>query len=282
MLLTMILLGRFQTTSDHCQSWSIYNLVHNLTGTIPPWIGNFSSLYLLSVSLNNLHGSIPSELRLLSRLRLLQLYANNLSGTIPPQIYNISSLNYFGVTQNQLHGSIPLHVGLTLPNLEIYAGGVNSFTRTIPLSLSNASQLWLLDFAQNGLFGTVPQNLASFQGLVRLNFDDNRLGNGKDGNLNFLNYLDNCTSLEILGLARSNFGGLLPNSIANLSTQLKRLTMGTNMIHGGIPIGIGNLLNLNLLGLEGNYLEDPLPDVSRKLQNLPGIELDGNRISGPR
>jgi len=38
------------------------------------------------------------------------------------------------------------------------------------------------DFAQNGLTGTVPQNL---------NFDNNRLRNGKDGVLNFLSFLVN-------------------------------------------------------------------------------------------
>jgi Leucine-rich repeat (LRR) protein len=145
------------------------------------------------------------------------------------------------------------------------------------VSLSNASQLRLLYFAQNGLTGTVPQNLASLQGLVRINFDQNRLRNGKDGDLNFLSFLSNCTSLEVLGLAQNNFGGVLPSSIANLSTQLNILSMGVNMIRG---VWIGNLVNLNLLGLEDNHLGGPLPVVLGKLQNLEGLELNGNEFSG--
>jgi len=266
---------------------SLSKLVHlklgsnNLTGTIPSWIGNFSSLSILNLHLNNLQGSIPSELGRLSGLGYFQLYGNNLSGTIPPLIYNISSIYYFSVTQNQLHGSLPPDVGLTLPNLEIFAGGVNSFTGPIPVSLSNASGLQLLDFAENGLTGMVPQNLASLRGLVRINFDNNNLGNGKVDGLNFLSFLANCTSLEVLGLAYNRFGGVLPSSIANLSSQLNILTLGSNMIHGGIPTGIGNLVNLTRLGLEHNFLGGRLPDALGKLKQLQGLYLDHNKFSGP-
>ncbi|KAM3689767.1 hypothetical protein ACJW31_09G071600 [Castanea mollissima] len=127
------------------------------------------------------------------------------------------------------------------------------------------SQLQLLDFAENGLTGIVP-NLASLQGLVRLNFDDNRLGYEKDGDLNFLSFLANCTSLEVL---------------ANLSTQLTTLSMSQNMIRGDIPIGIENLVNLNKLGLGYNYLRGILPDALGKLWKLKGLFLHGNKFFGP-
>jgi Leucine-rich repeat (LRR) protein len=254
---------------------------NNLTGSIPAWIGNFSSLHSLSLAQNNLQGTVPSELGRLSGLGFFQLGENNLSGTIPPIIYNISSIYFFSVTQNQLHGSLPPDVGLTLSNLEIFYGAANSFTGPIPVSLSNASRLTVLDFSDNSLTGTVPQNLASLRALVKLNLEINRLGNGKVGDLSFVGFLANCTSLEALGLARNQFGGVLPNVIANLSSQLSLLTMGGNMIHGGIPIGIENLVNLTLLGLEGNYLGGSLPDALGKLQQLQLLYLYSNKVSGP-
>jgi len=143
--------------------------------------------------------------------------------------------------------------------------------------LSNASRLRLLDFPENGLTGTVPRNLASLRGLVRLG---NRLGNGKVGDLNFLDFLANCTSLKVLGLGRNPFGGVLPSSIANLSSQLSCLYMGLNMIHGGIPIGIGNSFNLIVLALQGNHLGGPLPDALGKLHQLQELYLNSNKFSG--
>lgn len=140
---------------------------NNLTGTIPAWIGNFSSLYYLELAPNNLQGMMPSELSCLSSLGFFLPVENNLSSTIPPLIYNISSIHHFIATQNRLQGSLPPDVGLTLPNLRLFDGGVNSFTGIIPTSLSNASQLQELDLAENGLIGIVP-NLASLHGLVQL------------------------------------------------------------------------------------------------------------------
>ncbi|PQP95022.1 putative LRR receptor-like serine/threonine-protein kinase [Prunus yedoensis var. nudiflora] len=201
---------------------------------------------------------------------------------IPTSLYNISSIYYFAVAKNQLHGELPPNVGITLPNLELFAGGINKFTGTVPLSLSNASRLQVLDFAENGLTGPLPaENLATLQSLVRLNFDQNRLGSGKAGDLNFLSFLANCTSLEMLGLNLNHFGGELPASIANLSTQLKILTLGANLIHGSIPNGIGNLINLTLLVVTENYLGGSVPDVIGKFQKLQGLYLNVNQFSGP-
>ncbi|XP_060674630.1 probable LRR receptor-like serine/threonine-protein kinase At3g47570 [Ziziphus jujuba] len=253
---------------------------NNLTGSIPAWIGNFTSLYSLSFRQNNFQGSIPEELGHLKGLGKFILTDNNLSGIVPPSIYNISSIYYFTFTQNQLHGSLPPDVGITMPNLEIFAGGVNRFNGPIPVSLSNCSQLQKLDFAQNHLSGTLPENVGSLNNLNRLNFDDNLLGNGKSRDLNFLSSLANCTVMEVLGLAYNNFGGKLPESIANLSSYMSRLTLGGNFLHGSIPNGIGNLVNLTILGLEYNHLGGTVPEVIGKFHELQGLELEGNKFSG--
>ncbi|KAM3707319.1 hypothetical protein ACJW31_02G015800 [Castanea mollissima] len=248
---------------DHLSSLSkLVNLslgVNNLTGTIPAWIGNFSSLYVLSLYRNYFQGSIPGGLGRLSRLGFFCLSVNNLSSTIPHQLHNISSIYLFSVAYNQLHGSLPTNVGFTLPNLRRFFGSGNYFTGPIPGSFSNASQLLALDLLENGLTGTVPQNLANLQDFYWLNLGDNSLGKGKDGDLSFLNFLANCSSLEYLGLSRNNFGG----------------------IHGNIPTGIGNLVNLNGLGLENNYLGGTLPHVLGKLHKLNELYLDNNKFFGP-
>ncbi|PQM34531.1 putative LRR receptor-like serine/threonine-protein kinase [Prunus yedoensis var. nudiflora] len=198
--------------------------INNLTGTIPNWIGNFSSLKSLFLGQNNFQGSIPNELGRLTGLEWLGLDSNNLSGMVPSSIYNISSMYVFSVFDNQLHGELPPNIGIHLPNLQEFYGGANKFTGTIPTSLSNSSRLRMLDLRQNGLIGTLPAaTLGRLQRLVRISFSYNRLESGKTGNLNFLSFLANCTSLRLLALNNNHFEGELPRSIGNLSTQLKYL-----------------------------------------------------------
>ncbi|KAL6568254.1 hypothetical protein OROHE_003938 [Orobanche hederae] len=255
---------------------------NNLTGSIPGWIGNFSSLDTLYLGFNNFQGSIPNELGRLTSLRIFQLGVNNLSGTVPSSVYNMSSISNFAVTMNQLRGEIPTNVGITLPNLqEFYVGG-NRFTGTIPSSLSNASGLQWLDFSQNGLTGTPPaENLGRMHSLVLLNLNNNRLGSGGRGDLEFLSFLSNCTNLKVLDLGTNNFGGELPDSIANLSSTLKKFIIVENLIHGKIPLGFGNLVNLTHLAMGFNSLAGSIPDDIGKLQKLVRLILNANKFSGP-
>ncbi|KAJ1437404.1 Serine/threonine-protein kinase, active site [Sesbania bispinosa] len=273
--------GSIPSNLSHCTELRVLAAgANNLKGTIPTWIGNLSSLSRISFGLNSLHGSIPQEVGRLSSLTYFVLYGNYLSGTVPSSIYNISSLYYFTLTQNHLHGNLPADVGFTLPNLEVFAGGVNNFTGTVPASLLNASKLVVLDFSLNGLTGTLPKNIGVLHQLTRLSFEHNRLGTGKTEDLSFLDSLVNCTALQVLRLGGNNFGGKLPNSIANFSTQLHTLAINSNGIQGNIPVGIGNLASLALLGLEGNHLTGRIPDTLGKLQNLQEVYLNANKLSG--
>ncbi|CAK9133867.1 unnamed protein product [Ilex paraguariensis] len=296
--------GHIPTNLTHCSELTVLDLVYNelvgpipdqlsslsqmlywglgannLTGRIPAWIGNCSSLVAISLVQNNLQGNIPHELGSLSSLKFFQISSNEISGSIPSSIYNISSIFFFSFARNQLHGQLPSDIGFTLPNLKEFYGGGNNFSGPIPVSLPNASGLQMLDFPENSLTGTVPTNLGSLQAIYRIIFDYNKLGNEDIGNL--LTFLTNCTSLEELGLVGNLFGGKLPNSVANLSTNLKMLTLGSNLIYGSIPYEIGNLTNLTNLGLEGNFLTGRVPDAMGKLQHLGKLYLNANNLSGP-
>ncbi|ONI29517.1 hypothetical protein PRUPE_1G200500 [Prunus persica] len=255
---------------------------NKLTGAIPNWIGNFSYLHSLYLTQNNFRGSIPNELGRLTHLAEFSISMNNLFGIVPSSIYNISSITSFDVTGNQLRGELPPNVGISLPNLESFSCAMNNFTGAIPASWSNSSRLQKLDFGGNGLTGTLPaENLGRLRSLVWISFSRNRLGSGKADDLNFLSFLANCTGLEDLGLDNNHFGGELPRSIANLSTQLKYLYLGGNFIHGSIPEGIGNLTSLALLAMDNNYFSGSVPDAIGKLQKLQELYLHFNKFSEP-
>ncbi|XP_058109122.1 probable LRR receptor-like serine/threonine-protein kinase At3g47570 [Magnolia sinica] len=275
------LTGRIPTELGSLSKLTYLNLRHNsLSGSIPPSLGNLSSLSYLSLGENSLEGSIPDDLCQLVSLNYLSIGVNKLSGTIPPRLYNISSIVIFDVQLNRLHGNLPPNLGLTLPNLQgLYAGG-NQFTRPMPVSLSNASGLFLIDLDNNSFSGSVPLNFGSLKGLTRLYLWGNELGIGKARDSSFIDSLTNCSSLQVVDVSRNRLSGALPNSIANLSTQLAFLSLGINMIFGSIPSGIQNLVGLTALSMEYNFLTGTIPIGVGKLNKLEKLYLDSNGLSG--
>ncbi|XP_042519089.1 probable LRR receptor-like serine/threonine-protein kinase At3g47570 [Macadamia integrifolia] len=255
--------------------------INRLTGQIPPSFGNLSSLRALYIALNNFTGTIPDALGQMKRLVILSLGANNLSGTIPPTIYNLSSLGSFDVAINQLHGSLPSNIGLTLPNLWRLAFYTNNFHGPIPVSLSNFSKLEKLFAFENYLTGKVAIHFGGLSKLFKLSLSSNQFGSGEVDDLNFVKTLTNCSSLKLLDLADNRFGGVLSNFVANLSTQLKTVSMEANQISGDIPVGIGNLVGLQYFGLSNNLLEGSIPTSIGRLQMLHALYLEGNRLTGP-
>ena len=73
---------------------------NDLSGPIPPEIGNLRALKWLSLDYNRLSGPIPPEIGSLAALEWLQLSVNELSGPIPPEIGSLAALKYLSLGQN--------------------------------------------------------------------------------------------------------------------------------------------------------------------------------------
>ena len=74
-----------------------------LTGSIPPEIGNLTNLTYLYLHENQLTGSIPTEIGNLTNLSFLYLNDNQLSGLIPESICDLG-INWYPIffSNNQL------------------------------------------------------------------------------------------------------------------------------------------------------------------------------------
>ncbi|KAL5974265.1 hypothetical protein ACLOJK_030929 [Asimina triloba] len=251
-----------------------------LTGRIPPSLGNLSSLAELSLARNRVQGSIPHELSRITNLEFFQVGANRLSGMVPPSIFNLSSIYLFAVADNDLVGGLPSNLGLAFPSLEMLLVGMNQFTGPIPVSLPNASRLTTIDFPVNSFTGPVPGNLGSLRELTRLSFALNQLGTDGNDDLGFISSLANCTNLVELGLHANRLKGVLTNSIANLSTNLRMINIGGNQIWGSIPAEIDSLVSLTLLGMQQNLLTGRIPPSIAKLKELRNLYLSSNKLSG--
>ncbi|CAL5355708.1 unnamed protein product [Camellia sinensis] len=273
--------GKIPMELGSLSNLSFLNLaVNHLTGTIPLSIGNLSNLRVLCPSYNNLEGSIPTQLGQLSKLEALQLTANNLSGMVHTSLYNISSIYFFSIVANQLHGILPLDLGLTLPNLQEFYVFSNQFYGQIPSSIANATRLVQIDFGSNSFTGPMPMNLGTLDALEDLATSGNSLGTNQGNELmSFLTSLSSCSNLRILDLATNHFKGLLPHSIANLSTKITWFALEDNYISGNIPFGIGNLVNLRYLFLSQNLLTGSIPNSIGKLSMLEKLLVQYNNIS---
>jgi hypothetical protein len=114
------------------------------------WYGITCSenLYVHSIELmlNNLVGSIPTEIALLSSLRILNLNGGELSGTIPTEIGTMTNLTKVLLESTQINGTIPSELGSCPKLTDINFMGVN-LTGSIPTEIGRLS---LLGMSQNG------------------------------------------------------------------------------------------------------------------------------------
>ena len=145
-----------------------------LTGVIPPELGDLSQLEWLSLYDNELTGMIPPELGQLSQLEWLDLGGNMLIGSIPPELSRLSRLEWLDLSGNVLIGPIPSDLSQLIALRGLYLYG-NQLIGSIPLELSQLTDLRGLRLDNNGLTGVIPPALGRLTELEELNLDGNAL-----------------------------------------------------------------------------------------------------------
>ena len=84
---------------------------NQLTGEIPPELGNLDYLISLDLNVNRLTGTVAPELGKLTYLTSLSLSWNGLTGEIPPELGNLTNLTSLGLSDNRLTGEMPSELG---------------------------------------------------------------------------------------------------------------------------------------------------------------------------
>ena len=161
---------------------------NNLSGTIPPEIGDIPNLERLWLFENNLSGEIPPEIGKLSHLMDLSLYDNRLSGEIPPEMGNLSRLIYLHFGNNRLIGEIPAEIGGLSRLIELGLSG-NRLSGEIPPEMGSLVNLTSLGLVRNRLSGGIPPEIGDIPNLYLLNLADNQLSGAIPPELGNLAYL---------------------------------------------------------------------------------------------
>jgi hypothetical protein len=147
-------------------------------GYIPSWYGYMdaslpekscndeSHLIALSIGRNDLLGTIPKELALLTHLKFLSLADNLLSSTIPTELAQLTNLRLLRIVNGQVvTGQIPTEIGGELGRLlDCLDLSGNDLSGTIPTEfgkLTTLAGLWIHDNPRLG--GIVPEQLGSMR-----------------------------------------------------------------------------------------------------------------------
>ena len=259
---------------------------NNLTGDDLSMLANLTSLQALVLSSQieqgglGFQGSIPDFIGTFQDLNVLALGANSFTGKIPTSLYNLSMLQVFSLGTNFLEGRLPSEFGLYFPQLQLLEIAENRLTGPIPLSLSNLSMLEEINLSSNEFNGKFEFDGSNMQNLSKLFLFSNHLGNGDLDDLGFLNTLTNNTSFKVLNMNDNRFGGIIPDSIGNLSATTIWLDLRANLISGRIPFGFGNLLNLRSLLLSYNRIIGAIPADISHIPGLQLLDLSRNQLSG--
>ena len=231
-----------------------------------------ASVDTLVIRNNELSGAIPPELGQLKNLEYLDLRDNDLSGPIPVELGQLQNLQQLIFWDNSLTGPIPSELG-QLQNLEQLVLGNNQLVGPIPPELSESRNLQLVNLRWNDLTGVIPPELSNLQNLEELYLDENRLTGSIPTELSMLQ------NLRSLNLDRNQLSGPIPPELSQLQ-NLRSLLLESNQLTGPIPIGLSQLLNLRDMDLGGNQLTGSIPPELGLLRNLRSLYLNSNQLSG--
>ena len=217
---------------------------NQMSGPIPPELGQLTHLESLNLFENRLSGSVPPELGQLTRLLTLQLQQNRLSGPIPPELGQLTGLVYLNLFENQLGGAIPPELG-RLTKLHTLQLNENRLSGPIPSELGRSTRLEFLSLYGNELSGSIPPELGQLTRLEILQLNGNELSGSIPSELGRLTHLD------ILLLYENELSGPLPPELGQL-TRMHYLSLYENELSGPLPVELGNLTALTTLRIDGN------------------------------
>ncbi|VAI17937.1 unnamed protein product [Triticum turgidum subsp. durum] len=279
----------------------------NISGAVPPVIGNLTRLKSLDMSSNFLAGQIPAELSNLRGLEVLDLGHNQLSGGIPPSFSELASLAYLSLKDNQLSGpipavlfknctrlglvdfgnndlsgEIPLEASETILVLNLYS---NRLTGKLPWWLANCTYLYMLDVEDNSLADKLPAGIiAGKQQLKYLHLSNNYRFSSHDGNTNlepFFAAVSNCSQILEIEAGAVGMGGQLPTWLGSLlPPNISHLNLELNKIEGPIPADMGDVINITLMNLSSNQLNGTVPASICGLPKLERLSLSNNALRG--
>ncbi|PHT26052.1 hypothetical protein CQW23_34330 [Capsicum baccatum] len=287
---------------------------NNLSGNIPAWLGNISSLTSLALSKNHLKGHIPPDYCRLERLEVLDLYENNLVGVIPAcfsafrelkpvylsknklqgefNMFSNSYLKVLDLRYNNFSGSIPKWLG-SLGIITLLLKG-NHLQGTIPTELCRASELRIMDISHNNLSGPIPRcvgNTMQQESIIEAYPYSSSFG--YVGFQTFGGY----TMIDVESSIKSSSPIMILDNYAwvgaefmtkhntysyegSIVDDMSGIDFSCNQLSGELPKELSNLTQIRALNLSHNHITGMIPSEFSNLQNIESLDLSYNNLIG--
>ncbi|XP_011028446.1 PREDICTED: probable leucine-rich repeat receptor-like protein kinase At5g49770 isoform X1 [Populus euphratica] len=304
-LASMGLKGTLSGDISNLSELQILDLSYNpeLSGPLPPAIGDLKKLTSLILVSCRFSGPIPDTIGSLPQLTYLSLNSNGFTGSIPPSLGNLDKLYWLDLADNRLTGNIPVSTGTT-PGLDLlvhtkhFHFGFNQLSGHIPPKLFSSGMVLIhVLLESNKLTGSIPSTLGLVKSLEVVRLDNNSLAGPVPSNIN------NLTSVSEMYLSNNVLTGPLPNltgmdlltylDMSNNSFEatdfppwfstlqsLTTLVMETTQLQGQIPSDFFSLSNLQTVDARNNQLNGTLDIGTSTINQLSLIDLRKNKISG--
>ncbi|CAB9497086.1 LRR receptor-like serine threonine-protein kinase [Seminavis robusta] len=224
---------------------------NNLQGSLPQELGLLTDLRAFELARNRIGGPLISQLGALTKLDRLHLFDNEMTGKVPSEIGRLRAMFKFGLLQNQFTGSLPAEL-FRLSNLGEIKISWNFFTGRLPSDLGvHSKRLRDLQIPHNQFSGPIPSCIGLLTGLMSIILHENR------------------------------FESSLPTELGN-AKQLQRLLAPDNLLTGTLPSELAQLEDLQQINLEGNVaIVGTLPQELRLLNDtLRVLKIADTQISG--
>lgn len=244
---------------------------NNLNGTIPSELGLLTELEYLGLRLGALRGVIPDALRRLTKLTHLSLYNNALSGALPEWFGELGQLQELALGNNMLEGTLPQVLGRFSDQMTLLAVDDNLLYGDIQV-LNQLTKLQTLYLEKNDFQDTIDGT--TFQGFARLAQLD--ISNNRFNGTLPVEWFDltNLAGLKILDLHANQIAGSIPELIPD-NNKLQVLAAHRNLLNGTIPESMGNFRDLDYVDFTLNPLFGTIPDLFGSYTRLEYLMLAG-------
>ncbi|CAN6210748.1 unnamed protein product [Urochloa humidicola] len=198
-------------------TFAVLNLYSNkLTGKLPRWLANCSTLYVLDVENNLLDDELPTSIVSGKKyLRYLHLSNNHFrshdgNNNLEPffaALWNCSWLQ------------------------DVDAGGVGTREQLPSWLVLELSSFLRIVLSHNALTGEIPPSIGNLTNLGELDLSDNMLSGSIPSSIEILD------ELRVLSLQRNRLRGQIPLASLGSCTNLIRVDLSSNLLTGSLTAG---------------------------------------------